>query len=1348
MLMRGTLYQISLIFLGVLLSILFGVFFLRELFPEYKKYQNLYVEMERFRSSYTGEPPPLFEEGIKQIVLENPAGGPPTIDRCTSCHVALEFSHFSPTQIAKDVNGNTLYDTEGNPKLEPNENYIWKKLDEKIADLIDQGKTSEAKEYQRLKTVHVGEHIYEAAKVLVAHPLIGRETRPFETHPIQTYGCTSCHSGNGQGLVTDRAHGPVFDGQYEEQFMGPEPVFLERDFDNDPQFAYVFNHKPGHRLLFQTNPLYVGDLIQAKCMICHETSRGTFDDAGRQTRVVAGRRAEQSKAMRKSFENEKKALESLLKLKVWMQENGYKQVVQHLREMSADYSLPKQEMKEVNAQLDYVLRASGGPDVDEKRNVLKAINEAIVGMLGSKDLAQAFYKTLEPTLESSEAKINDFIEKNRGNEKATGSLFEKAKAVQKDRKAMFFVDEAETTIVKTTNNEKVLSAIQSNIDTLTKDFSQGKSLYFSQACYACHRITGLARGGVGPELTYAGESYPWFLKESIVWPQADLKTSTMPNFRLDHKELEDLVTFLLGQHGRGKAISETDYRQAVSEWEAGAKRPWEMPVNPGLLHDLRFSMTVFASEGCAACHRLKGFDSNVGFRLEKENPDFPALFEERQWFQNLIPEGSLGSEIVRAVDNNKKEIDQRIVDGIRNNGLLEEINEKFPGLVESFYSNFAYASRAKNAAYRELANQTKDPIKKEQILKELDEWKARIHRLLMVYVQEYGLGRLIGPRPNWSGIYRSDEWLIEHFRKPTSHIAHSIMPVMPFDDSKFYALTYMLDVLGVRNRDSIRKIWDTFGFDPQLAYNILCSQCHGEYLHGNGPVSEWIYPIPKNLRNADFLSNYTRQNIINSIVHGVSGTPMPPWGEVAKDKPTADGKPVLTESEINQLVDWLFASLLGVPALPDEEKIQKWQYGPEDVLEELQKEGDRLQPGEPPHFLELREPKPDMEEAKLSENPLLAALDPVIQQQPADHQGGQQIFDRRANLIGPEKYDYYIKDRFYTEANIRAGQHLFVLNCSPCHGIEADGQGFRAGTMYDAKPRMLTNLHWIDTRDDLRLLRSIKYGVTGTSMTPWGDQTSALQRLQLVIFIRTLSLEQQERDALFNQLYRTFDVAEQILNKARIEEYTIINTLKEKLSETNERRLQLLAKAEEGQVPAAQAIPLYQQELQLEHQLKQHEDADQFLLELKDLVAQEKQIYQTLGVTLIRTTIKGTAFEQFLKVLKLNSNNYAIVKKRLCATFDEKKEEQAQQIIEQFITETNALIQQKEKEKTLLLAKLPSQERSEQIEKIESEIKSFENVRNTFASGKKEAAMLREKQKEAYKKYAKKLEEIKQHDAV
>lgn len=856
----GTTYQWVLIILGALATLLFGVFFYRELFPEYRIYQNDYIALEQFRSTYTHEPPPPFKEGVKQIVIEREDKGPAVVDRCVSCHVALQVEVFSPTRIEKDLNGNIVYDAFGIPLKEENPDYIWKKLDVAIL---------EHPELASLKTANVRGHTYDVSKVLAMHPLMGRETRPFEYHPIEQYGCTSCHGGNGNGIVTDRAHGPVFDGEYEEEYLGYVPEFLEKDAENDPPFSRVFNAKPGHRLLFQTNPIYVGALIQAKCIQCHKSSQ-----------------------------------------------------------------------------------------------------------------------------------------------------------------------------------DQLLSAASSAaIDLLTKDYQRGQALFLSQGCYACHRIAGRSRGGVGPELSRSGDGYPWFIKESIVWPQADLKTSTMPNFRLDHEELEALMTYLLGQTSKNKTMSDTEKTISLSAWEAGRKLPWELPVSEEKMKDLNYGMTVFAVEGCASCHRLKGYSSNTGFKIEKEKPSFDALQQEKKWFEALFPESIVGSQIVSTIEKHQQEIDARIVDHVREGALLESIEEKHPGSILALYSNFKYALRAKNHEGGVHAAS----------------WKERVQRVLKMYIQAYGLGRLICPKPNWAGIYRSDQWLMEHFKNPTSHVPFSIMPVFPFDDTKFYALTYTLDQLAKKNGAIERELIQKEGFDPAYAYKTYCSQCHGMNRQGDGPVAEWIYPIPKNLLSAEFLRQLTKEQAIASIKHGVKGTPMPPWGEVGEGK---EGSPILTEEEIKQLVDWLYSTLPLQSVLPSEQESPKWNYQIQDVMKELKDEGDLK----------------------------------------------SSVFDHG-----------YIKKEYYTPENIQEGQYLFIQNCAPCHGREGDGAGLRAEAMSEAKPRMLTNLDWISSRDDLRLLRSIKYGIPGTAMTPWGDLTSAKQRLQLVMFIRSLSKEALLRRKLTDALYQAFD---------------------------------------------------------------------------------------------------------------------------------------------------------------------------------------------------------------------------------
>ena len=1120
--MRSNYYQLALIFFGTIATAFFGVFVYRELYPEYRIFQDKYIALEQFQSTYTHKPPPDFTTGVKQILLETPDNGPPIIDRCTSCHVALDIPYFSPTKIAYDINGKMILDEKGIPLKIPNEEYIWGKLDQRMAELTDaqvndqlksQGQISvvtarlnEAQQLKSLKTANINDQTYDMTKVLAMHPLIGRETRAFEYHPVTDYGCTSCHGGNGRALTVDKAHGPVFDGQYAIEYRGPEPKFLETDPDNDPQFAQVFNHKPGDELVFQTTPILVGNLIQANCMQCHQRGDQSILGALDKAQGVSSRTEKIVDAIAISYENALNSLVALLKLKRQIQQNGFNESVKEIKQQLDNYLVPSEERPEEESQLDFLMQSVQPNSDDQKltQQTLNKLNHEIEDMLGSLELTNLLNTKLKDNASIREV-VKKFIKENQTNPEAKGTLFAKANELELQQALFQHVRNTENSFSKAVGDQKVMNAIQTDVDRLTESYQRGKELYIEQACYACHRISGFARGGVGPELTKIGKNYPWYIKHHIVWPQGDLPTSTMPNTRLDHEEIEPLMTFLLAQRGPNNTLSKTEYKNALTEWESGKALPWEKPITPAQMYDLRYSMTVFATEGCASCHRLKGFQSDVGYKVEKDktNPvTFDTLFHEREWFNKLFPEELMGSQIVHALDTHAKEIDQHIVDGVRQGSILEEIDKKFPQDIESFYSNFRFAARAKDHDFKTLAENEKDPIKKKQILDQLDAYKKRLKRVLMIYIQEYGLGRLIGPRPNWSGIYRSDAWLMEHFQKPTSRIARSIMPVFPFDDTKFYALTHMLNVLGKQNRDWDRQLWETRGFNPAVAYQIHCSQCHGEYLGGNGPVSVWIYPIPKNLRNAEFLRQYTLQRVKDSITHGVKGTPMPPWGEVAPGKPTTkDGIPVLTKAEIDQLSEWIFSSLPGGTVIQHPEDVPKWNYQPQDVIKEMQEEGQQLKSEKQDplsfsfdHLFNLFRLSIQYPIASINVRLLcfyLAAVptktavrNNVIEMHVND------IFDMVPNPSGLDRQSYFIKSKFYTPSNIEAGKNFFDINCAVCHGAEADGMGARAAVMQEAKPRMLTNSDWLDAHDDLYLLRSIKYGVPGTSMVAWGDQTN------------------------------------------------------------------------------------------------------------------------------------------------------------------------------------------------------------------------------------------------------------------
>jgi mono/diheme cytochrome c family protein len=1308
--------QAALIGLAVLAALFFGVFFYREVFPEYRIYQNAYVDLEQFRSTYTGEPPPVFRFGVQQIVLPAPNNGPETIDRCISCHVALKFDHFSPTIVAKDINGKIIVDENGIPQQVPNPNYIWAKLDEKIKDLEAQNKPKEADHLKALKVAQVGDREYDMTKVLAMHPLMGRETRPFEYHPMEDYGCTVCHNGNGRGLTTEKAHGPVVDGHYEVEFEGHEPKFLEKDPENDPPFSKIFNHKPGYEILFQTTPLFMGKLIQANCVQCHQVAGQEIKSALGGVNLVTNRKAREMDSVNQGIENEKQALLALINNRATLLKLGSQKTLDQLQQQRQDYTRPQAELDAISNQIEFIRMAARGGE----QQVVNQFDQQIVKILGSKLLAAELEQRLAKEGVNQQEELAKFLEEQRQKQKGNvqGTLLTKLAALDLEQELLNHIQTSQSPLNRTVNNEQVIAAIKTDVDLLTGSYKRGQELFISQACYACHRIAGYSRGGVGPELTREGLVYPWFVKQSIVWPQADLKSSTMPNTRMDHEEVEDILTYLLAQKGGSKVQSNVDRRIQLKAWDEGQKLWFEQALLPEQIQDVRHSMVIFTTQGCANCHRLKGFESNVGFAIEKTKPTYDALYEEREWFKKLFPEQILGSQIVEVLDKHGAEIDKRIVKDVRKNSIIEEIQANYPGVIESFYTNFKFAARAKNHAYQE---------------EQLKAWHERLDRVLKMYIQEYGMGRIIGPRVNWSGVYRSDQWLMEHFWKPTAHVARSIMPVFPFDNTKFLALTHMLDVLGKQNRDEMQEQWQKRGFNPQIAFETHCAQCHGDFLQGNGPVSEWIYPIPKNLRNATFMRNYTKERVVNSIVHGVKGTPMPPWGEVATDKDTGPKPiPVLTQDQAQRLADWMFEGLVGSEVIRGEEDVPKWDYEPDDVIKELQNEGNIKKLQNPHSWVELL-PKGEG---------LLAAIQPMPVPQKDEEAQITEIFDIRPypnSLV--DKKAYYIKKKYYTRENLAAGERFFTANCAVCHGKDADGAGNRAGSMIEAKPRMLINLDWLDTRDDLRLMRSIKFGVPGTSMTPWGDFTNALQRMQLVMYIRSLSADSENREKLMSRLYQAFFVSIQELEIARVANHSQLEAAQAAYDQLQTARDSRTLQ-EQKNMTADQLLQEHQKEIELETALARYQRIDRQLLDLQDLVVQERKLYESVGLSLLNQLDGDDLMQLFNQLIALNDGRFQA--KNGTVTFNPINEQKFNALSQQISDAIQKQIAQLNQKKTFEQGKIATVALTEEVQNLTKEIGGLTKLTNQLTQLKADAARLREKQRQTVVNYTNQVKESKQ----
>ena len=1325
-------YQITLIALLFAVIGLLGIFTYRELFPEYKIYQDRYVQLEKIRSEITGNPLPSFSKGVKQVLLPQEGTGPANLDRCTSCHVAMKFNHFSPTVLKHDINGELALDNNGNPIKEKNKDYIWSQIDEQIHKLKG---TKEAKQLEKLKHFHVGHSDYDATKVLAMHPLIGKETRAFEFHSIEEYGCTSCHNGNGRGITSHRAHGPTFDKDYHGEAHGPKPIFIEPDDKNDPTFAQVFNSKPDHHMLFQTTPLFEGNIMQAKCMECHQSKKEQLKQSEDSLRKITEKKVSDKSRLKDSLEDEVKALVSLIEMKHNMKKWGLPVTIETLYGQTKAYWLTDEEINLVKNKLKYIeqnttnyidpklKQESKISDIDFKQLIV-AIDRDLKNILGDSNLVLELEK-LAVTSSIEVDFVQKFLhEKEKGlASNKNGSYFSKLHLINESDTSFKEIISIQDSLEKAKSNKQLLSSISDDVDQMTQDFHHGKKLFFSQGCYACHKIEGISRGGVGPELTEIGNNYPWYIKESIVWPQGNLPTSTMPNFKLDHEEVENLVTFLMAQTGKDKASSPIEKKLAIKEWEAGKKTELEKAISPDSINNLSASMKTFAVEGCASCHKLKGFKSNTGFTIEASNPSFEEIYKERQWFQNLFPEDATGTSIVSTIEKNKGVISKKLKNNVREGSLIEKIEKEHPEILEGFYSNFKFAFRAKNHTFK---NEN-----------EKEEWAHVVSLVLKQYIQEYGLGRLIAPRLNWAGVYRDSKWINDHFRNPTKHIAKSIMPILPFDNTKFYSLTHMLQTLGKSNTEEDRKEWSLNGFSPEKAYDKHCAICHGEHLQSNGPVSRWIYPIPKNLRNTTFLRNLTKQQAINSIVHGVQGTPMPPWGETTDDQTS----PVLSKGEISQLVDWLFNNLPGSNVIKDSKNVLKWQYDAKEVLEDLKKEGEEDQLVQPPSKNNNDSSKSFTSEQektiyeilsyKSKHLPYLVSLVPMSYTDTSANKNNNLQVDSLFDVVKKGgKETFYIKKSLYKQAHILEGQKLFVENCSVCHGKEGEGNGERSEVMAGAKPRMLTNLPWIKTRDDLRLLRSIKFGVPGTSMTPWGDITTSLQRIQLVMFIRSLSEEKGNRDKVQSSLYDSFEKNVISIHTIRAPVSKNIENLKSEFDKAKSDRLALYSTIKESNTSPDEVAKSYKKELQWLQKYQKEQEKDALLLELIASINKEKAIYQEMGASFVANHVSDSILEQFISLINLNSDRYSIEGNQLVLKSFTEQSKQYNNLVLGISHEFGEKIDLLEKKKIVVQGKLPSGSKDSELNQVIELIHTYEALKGKILSSMKLTGAQYKKQKD------------------
>lgn len=84
------------------------------------------------------------------------------------------------------------------------------------------------------------------------------------------------------------------------------------------------------------------------------------------------------------------------------------------------------------------------------------------------------------------------------------------------------------------------------------------------------------------------------------------------------------------------------------------------------------------------------------------------------------------------------------------------------------------------------------------------------------------------------------------------------------------------------------------------------------------------------------------------------------------------------------------------------------------------------------------------------------------------------------------------------------GAELYVNNCASCHGAEGRGDGSISRSL-NPKPRDLRRVaEYKYGTGERAVFRTIKYGVDGTGMGPWGGRMTDEEMWSLTRFVRGL----------------------------------------------------------------------------------------------------------------------------------------------------------------------------------------------------------------------------------------------------
>jgi mono/diheme cytochrome c family protein len=163
----------------------------------------------------------------------------------------------------------------------------------------------------------------------------------------------------------------------------------------------------------------------------------------------------------------------------------------------------------------------------------------------------------------------------------------------------------------------------------------------------------------------------------------------------------------------------------------------------------------------------------------------------------------------------------------------------------------------------------------------------------------------IAPDLSYMAYMRDKNYVADFLYSPGRRIPGAIMPSINLTREEEGSIVRSLQQKSPENH--LR------GMDPKHFYMMLCQRCHAAKGDGLGMIQPNLANFPRAFwKNGDFFRRVPDERMIKSIAKGISGTSMPPYGEL------------LGDDAVNSLVDLLFREFIRtdrkdkspVPTLP------------------------------------------------------------------------------------------------------------------------------------------------------------------------------------------------------------------------------------------------------------------------------------------------------------------------------------------------------------------------------------------------------------------------------------------------